>query len=53
MMTPEQQKAYNLGYLAGFNDEYECPYPEDSIESDWWYIGYSDGVDGYSRSFDL
>ena len=32
MMTPEQQEAYESGYLAGFNNEYDCPYPEDSNE---------------------
>ena len=53
MMTPEQQEAYDVGYNAGFNDNYECPYPEDSTEEGWWRIGYSDGADGYSRSFDL
>jgi ribosome modulation factor len=45
MMTTEQQKAYESGYLAGFHNKYDCPYPKDSNEEEWWCIGYSDGVD--------
>lgn len=42
MMTTEQQKAYESGYLAGFHNKYDCPYPKDSNEEEWWCIGYSD-----------
>ena len=44
---------YESGYLAGFHNKYDCPYPKDSNEEEWWCIGYSDGVDDYSRTLDL
>jgi hypothetical protein len=53
MMTPEQKEAYESGYLSGFHNEYDCPYPKDSNEEEWWIIGYNEGADAYSRSFDL
>jgi len=53
MMTTEQKEAYESGYLAGFHNKYDCPYPKDSKEEEWWCIGYSDGVDDYSRTLDL
>jgi len=34
MMTTEQQKAYESGYLSGFHNEYDCPYPKDSNEEE-------------------
>ena len=27
-MTPEQKEAYESGYLSGFHNKYDCPYPK-------------------------
>ncbi len=54
MLTTEQQEAYDMGYEAGYYDDgKKCPYPEDSDEELYWLSGKNDGLDGYSRSFDL
>jgi len=39
-----ENEAYNLGWSAGYKDEYpECPYSDDSIEGKDWWNGYRDG----------
>ncbi len=30
IVLTEEQKAYESGYLAGFHNKYDCPYPKDS-----------------------
>ena len=54
-MTNEQiQKVKEEGYAAGYQDDgAQCPYPENSDEEYYWLSGYGEGLDGYSRSFDL
>ena len=53
-MTTKQQQAFDDGYKAGYNDDgTKCPYPEGSDEELYWISGYSEGLDGYSRSFDM
>jgi ribosome modulation factor len=54
MMTPKENEAFEEGYKAGYNDDgTKCPYPENSDEEDYWLSGYSEALDGYSRSFDM
>ena len=44
----------NEGYMAGYEDNgMICPYEVDSMEEFYWYSGYGEALDDYSRSFDI
>jgi hypothetical protein len=50
----ERQKIIDEGYNAGYNDiGIKCPYPEDSEEELYWYSAYNEGLNDYSKSFDI
>lgn len=45
--------AYELGNGRGYDESnlsvavQPCPYPEESQEADWYYMGYRDGANEY------